>query len=183
MRARSGEAWSLRVPSGWILLRKWRKNSLKSRIPRDRESTWRHSERMAAGGSREISRHWAARSTTRITSRISVVCKATPAMRAFSTSGPMPDRPKKSKCPPTRRNSRISVARFCSVSIQLRSVEGANPATRDWPSGEEQYAPRSSRRASNSRTRAELSRSLPGMAGFMLQEGRCLGIGFHSRFP
>ena len=52
-----------------------------------------------------------------------------------STSRSMSMSPEKSKRPPTRRNSRISLASDCWVSIQSRSVEGASAAMRSWPSG------------------------------------------------
>ncbi len=79
--ASSGEALSSSVPSGWILLRKPRRNSVKSTIWFESARTPRQSDFMLAGGCRTISRHSAARSTTRITSRISVVSRAAPAMR------------------------------------------------------------------------------------------------------
>src|SRR5579864_4641673 len=110
---------------------------------------------MLAGGCNAISRHSAARSTTRTTSRISVVSRATPAMRDLSTSCPTSMRPEKSNRPPTRRNSRISLASSCWPVIQSRSIDGVRAVMRFCPRGEEAYPRRRSRRASNSSTRAE----------------------------
>src|SRR5215469_15286425 len=123
---------------------------------------------MAAGGLCEIWRHSAARSTTAITSRISVVSRAAPAMRDFSTSELISEREEKSNRPPTRRNSRISVASVCWRSIHAWSVAGARSAIRCLPRGDEAYPRRSSRRAWNSSTRAEewVRADIP----FMLQE-------------
>src|SRR5215472_6114567 len=124
---------------------------------------------MAEGGFCEIWRHSAARSTTAITSRISVVSRAAPAMRDFSTSDLISEREEKSKRPPTRRNSRISVARVCWRSIHAWSVEGARSAIRCLPRGDEAYPRRSSRRAWNSSTGAEEWVRVADIP-FMLQE-------------
>ena len=99
---------------------------MKSTIWSESARTPRQSDLMLAGGCRTISRHSAARSTTRITSRISVVSRTAPAMRDFWTRAPISIRAEKSKRPPTRRNSRISLASSCWLSIQSRSVEGAS---------------------------------------------------------
>src|ERR1035437_5108935 len=156
MRANSGEALSSRVPSGWILFRNDRRNSVKSTIWSESARTPCQSDFIFAGGCSAISRHSAARSTTRITSRISVVSSAAPAIRDFSTSGAISERPEKSNRPPTRRNSRISLASSCWLSIQSRSVDGTSAAIRSCPRGEEAYPRRRSRKESNSSTRAEL---------------------------
>ena len=108
MAASAGEALSSRVPSGRILLRNPRRNSVKSAIPPERCRTAVQSCFIARGGFNAISRHSAARSTSRITSRISIVSRAAPEMRDFSSSSEMSANPENSKCPPTRRNSRIS---------------------------------------------------------------------------
>jgi hypothetical protein len=98
-------------------------------------------------------RHSAARSATRIMSRISVVSEPAPADARFlhqrSTSG----RPANSKRPPTRRYSRISVVSCLLVSIHARSSEGSNSAMRRRPSGDEAYPASNSRRVSNSSSR------------------------------
>src|SRR5579862_4113460 len=77
-------------------------------------------------------------------------------MRDFSTVVEMSISPENSKRPPTRRNSRISVVRRCWFSIHNRSRDGESPAILPCPSGEGAYPPTSSRRDSNSRTRALL---------------------------
>ena len=164
MRANSGEALSSSVPSGWILFRKKRRKSVKSTTWSESARTPCQSDFIFAGGCNTISRHSAARSTTRITSRISVVSSAAPAMREFSTRRPISSSPEKSNRPPTRRNSRISAASFCWLSIQPRSVDGASAAIRSCPSGEDAYPRSNSRRASNSSTPTELCFSSPGIA-------------------
>ncbi len=150
IRARSGEARSSRVPSGAILLRKERRNSVKSTTAEESCAAAVHSDFMAAGGLSAICRHSAARSTSRITSRISVVSRAAPAMRDSSRSVVMSSRAEKSKLPPARRNSRISVVSWCWVSIQAGSVVGARAEIRCWPSGEAAYPRSRSRSESNS---------------------------------
>src|SRR5690242_2963683 len=77
-------------------------------------------------------------------------------MRDFARSELMSVRAEKSKRPPTRRNSRISEARVCWRWIQSGSVDGARDSTRALPRGEDANPRRSSRRESNSRTRAEV---------------------------
>ena len=89
------------------------------------------------GRMREICRHSEARSTMSRTSRISVVSRAAPAMRDLSSNTAMSIRAENSKRPPTRRNSRISVVRWCCSPIQSRSVVGASAARRCAPSGDE----------------------------------------------
>src|SRR5689334_3179368 len=77
-------------------------------------------------------------------------------MRDFSSREVISTNAEKSKRPPTRRNSRISLARACWLSIQTRSAEGASAAMRPWPSGEEAYPRKRWRSDSNSSTPAEL---------------------------
>src|ERR1700689_3110923 len=55
----------------------------------------------AFGEAGEISRHSAARSTTSMTSRISVVSRIAPRMRDFATSWAVGSNPENSKRPPT----------------------------------------------------------------------------------
>ena len=116
---------------------------------------WRHSVRMLAGGCKAISRHSAARSTSSKTSRMSVVSSTAPLMRDFSTNCATSSRPEKSKRPPTRRNSRTSSVKACCCSIHSASIDGARAANLACPKGEDAYPLSSSRRASNSSTRAE----------------------------
>ena len=183
MRASSGEARSSSVPSGRILLRNERRNSVKSTMDADREATAVQSAFMAAGGLRAISRHSAARSTTNTTSRISVVSRAAPAIRALSTRRLRSRRPEKSNPPPTRRNSRISVVSCCCVSIHARLVEGVNAPTCACPRGEEQYARSISRSDSNSRTRALLrSRGWGDMHDHVTRNQRDGGLVEGARF-
>src|ERR1700674_846140 len=118
---------------------------------------------MLSGGCNAISRHSAARSTTSRTSRISAVSSTAPTMRDFFTGFEMSSKPENSKRPPTRRNSRISAVKSCCSEIQAESVEGTSAAILALPSGEGAYPRSSSRRASNSSTRAELWMSGSGI--------------------
>jgi len=86
------------------------------RIPAESAETALHGVCIAAGGISAIWPHSAARSTTRMMSRISMA-RARAGNADFSSSVQRPNRPENSKRPPTRRNSRISPVSSCCCSM------------------------------------------------------------------